>query len=136
MTMKYHKDDASREKHSGSSDVPEFEWHRSEWVGKCPRGKSEADAQRLLDGALHEATSAAFPHKAWNIDELGHVYRATVTGTEDGVYHGFPERVERWQNGASTPAWIRRNLEERARVAGVYEEMQRWLKKQPEPPRS
>lgn len=131
----YEKDEASREKHCGRNAVAEFVYDKpsGEWVGKCPKGMTREDAQRMLDEGIANgwwnAGASGRPHAVWNIDKDGQVFRATETNNTLGVYHGFPERRRLFEQ--KVPSKIRRALEAKAKAMGKFIEMRRWFKDQP-----
>lgn len=132
----YHKSAASRAKHEGVSSVAQIVYDAaySSWVGKCPMDMK--NPQGLLREALvngwYKVGDSGRPHAAWNIDDAGQVFRATITNVEQAEFHGFPERRADFEDAKRVPARIRRALEAKAKERDLHTAMRRWLAEQPD----
>lgn len=133
----YVKDPRSKRRHCWDRDEAGRVLLDGRDVGKCPSSMAETDGDRLLNDGIRRGwvkmTSSGWPHSVWNLDDRGHVYRATETLGQQGVFHGFPERPNDYFNGGRVPPEIRRAIEAEAANRNVLVDLSRWMKRWEEP---
>lgn len=121
---KYEPDETPKKKHGWSKDEAGFVEDDGVLVGKCPKGMTNAEAERLLNDGVELVTSQSPGVTPWRIYAIrgGVLYRAVPT--QPGSYHGFPELPDSF---GRLPRRLRDQVFEYARRRGLEKALREWL---------
>lgn len=124
---KYEKGEG-RIKHYWRRPEAGFELDGQCWIGKCPKGLTQQEAEAILNRAfpLYESDEDAYPPRLYAVHG-GVIYEAAPT--RPGIsYHGYPWRGD-LPGRPRLPNALLTQLEAQARQQGELEDYRRWMKK-------
>lgn len=123
----YEADEVPKRRHGWSRGHAGFVEVGAKFVGKCPAGMSQSQAQELLDDAVAFVPPRwrhPHPQRLYAVSG-GVVYRATPT-IPGRSYHGFPEHPTKFPRTGNAKT-VKEQLLERSRQLGCEREVRQWM---------
>ena len=123
---KYDPGESPKIKHGWSQDKAGFVRRDKGLIGKCPKGMTNGEAERLLNDGIPDSSvrgDAEHPGRVYVVHD-GVLYRAvpTLAGVS---YHGFPEDPKEFDRLDDD---LQRRIWERAHSLGQEKALKTWLR--------